>query len=1266
MAREWQKVKKYKPEQIGTDNLVSQSAEGHFEKNTLVEGVLVQTYDAGDGPVTYVSEGRFVDGKLSEGKKMRGKVLVQESKIDLSRRSVVTSFDRTGRPSKRVFVSKTGDWIKTEVFENGRIVLLREPNALLNLTTFRQYTPENGRFFAVGYMLFDREVPYPNIFKLKELPQDLQSVTLRDTRRALVYQGDVTGFTPHGKGKLYNRHSEVLYSGDLSHGLRHGKGTAYGPAEGERTVRVYSGDFSEDKRHGQGTQYDPSDGEGKYKQYEGSWEHGFLTEGTEYLKDTVLYQGPFHGRAVDGHYFHHGKGERFHENGAPYFKGNFAYGMFTGDNLEVFNADGTKYYEGDLVDGLFGRYGVAYLPDGTTLEQRSSFDSLEDAPLTEITHYNRDGGISYKGGADLITDGATDGLEHITDYKRQREGVIYYENGERFEGEFKDNQRHGPGTYYYADDSIKFQGSFFMDQYDGDCLENLPDGTPLFRGFFEKGNCIRGEGTFQFEDEEYIGLIENGQRIGRGEVKYANGVIRYRGGFENNLFCHDGEEFYQNGNLRYSGSFGEGLYDGSGLLYSEHGDLIYDGHWSAGSRTGEGTMYFSDGSYYEGSFLRDKKDGFGLDFYPSGKQRYEGEFKADKEHGQGKLFSHDGTLIYEGQWQDGRYHGAGKLYYSDGTLHYSGEFLEGKQHGDGSEYDEKGQLRFEGHWEEDERSGQGRVYYKNKESFYGTIADGLKQGLGKYYYADGQLAYEGNYLDNKRHGQGSAYNEDGRLHFCGEWKKGFKDGHGLQYNANGVLIYDGGYQEGKFHGNGKYYTGEGTLYYDGSFQYGKRNGYGLHYNKQGLCDYVGYYEDGMRSGFGISYTPNGEHVMYSGFWSLGKYHGCGVIYLHDEPRFSGMFLNGLMNGRINEIENGRIVREAIYENGQTLYQRAYDYADVLIYEGGACHNGLPDGDGISYDGLGNITFKGRFFQGHPVELGPFLRKTVEPMPEIPELGTHDFNLYRTKSIYKIMGVELETGVRLFCTLENGIPTGTGSAVFHDGRKYFGSFQEGRPSGYGTITGPDGRKYVGEVFDGSPHGGGTLTMPDGNRYEGSFKSMLRNGNLRVLCATGEILHVQYRDDIQVSHAIQYKFIEQSLSRFPDSVLNQNTAAENAVPAEPVPAPAPVPLEASPSAEQSGAPLQAEKAPEGQPVSFELPDDKNTQHQAYRQAADNFHDYSAEIDLNAIKNAEQGGFTVNIGNVSARAPLPDVPEPAADQDDPTLRQAQDVLAGWMETN
>ena len=62
---------------------------------------------------------------------------------------------------------------------------------------------------------------------------------------------------------------------------------------------------------------------------------------------------------------------------------------------------------------------------------------------------------------------------------------------------------------------------------------------------------------------------------------------------------------------------------------------------------------------YEGSFLNNKKEGYGVFTYGDGKV-YKGHFQNDKRHGTGH-FSINEENYYTGEWQNGKMHGLGKL-----------------------------------------------------------------------------------------------------------------------------------------------------------------------------------------------------------------------------------------------------------------------------------------------------------------------------------------------------------------------------------------------------------------------------------------------------------------------------------------------------------------------------------------------------------------------------------------------------------------------------
>ena len=72
--------------------------------------------------------------------------------------------------------------------------------------------------------------------------------------------------------------------------------------------------------------------------------------------------------------------------------------------------------------------------------------------------------------------------------------------GDKYVGEFKDDKKHGQGTYTFAD-GTKYVGEFKDDKY-------------------------HGQGTYTFADadgEQYVGEFKDGKKHGQGTYTYADG-----------------------------------------------------------------------------------------------------------------------------------------------------------------------------------------------------------------------------------------------------------------------------------------------------------------------------------------------------------------------------------------------------------------------------------------------------------------------------------------------------------------------------------------------------------------------------------------------------------------------------------------------------------------------------------------------------------------------------------------------------------------------
>lgn len=173
------------------------------------------------------------------------------------------------------------------------------------------------------------------------------------------------------------------------------------------------------------------------------------------------------------------------------------------------------------------------------------------------------------------------------DRKAQKDGphhTVYWTTGERYQGEWRDNKKHGKGTVIYKNG----------DKYEGDWENDVRHGLGTLWIFKEGKYIVRfngewrndqptGHGTcFDDDGNSYEGDWLNGKRHGKGRAVYGGRAI-----------------------------------DGFG------GD-VYEGNFANDMKHGPGTMMYGNGDVYEGSWSEDKKHGSGTHYYMTKGKRYDG------------------------------------------------------------------------------------------------------------------------------------------------------------------------------------------------------------------------------------------------------------------------------------------------------------------------------------------------------------------------------------------------------------------------------------------------------------------------------------------------------------------------------------------------------------------------------------------------------------------------------------------------------------------
>lgn len=96
------------------------------------------------------------------------------------------------------------------------------------------------------------------------------------------------------------------------------------------------------------------------------------------------------------------------------------------------------------------------------------------------------------------------------------------------------------------------------------------------------------------------------------------------------------------------------------------------------------------------------------------------------------------------------------------------------------------------------------------------------------------------------------------------------------------------------------------------------------------------------------------------------------------------------------------------------------------------------------------------------------------------------------------------------TLRNGLPEGTGKAVYPD-KTYSGEFKNGKPEGSDTITYSAGTKYMGEVKNYVPNGKGVCYFNDKSKYDGEWKNNARDGQGTYTYSNGAIYKGEWKSN-----------------------------------------------------------------------------------------------------------------------------------------------------------
>ena len=202
---------------------------------------------------------------------------------------------------------------------------------------------------------------------------------------------------------------------------------------------------------------------------------------------------------------------------------------------------------------------------------------------------------------------------------------------------------------------------------------------------------------------------------GKGKLKWPNGD-KYGGRFVGGVPQGDGVKLFVADNTTIQGSFRNGMACGRGKMTRENAqgqiEYCYEGEFLADKPDGFGVETQSNGNKYEGYFTKGKKGPNGTMWFTDGNV-YVGEFKNDTLHGHGKLTNTSKQMSYEGDWQANKMHGMGLYLWDDGRR-YQGQYVADKKTGFGVYMWIDGRVYY-GMWKDGAQHGEGTIVNPNME-----------------------------------------------------------------------------------------------------------------------------------------------------------------------------------------------------------------------------------------------------------------------------------------------------------------------------------------------------------------------------------------------------------------------------------------------------------------------------------------------------------------------------------------------------------------------
>ena len=199
-------------------------------------------------------------------------------------------------------------------------------------------------------------------------------------------------------------------------------------------------------------------------------------------------------------------------------------------------------------------------------------------------------------------------------------GILYYHNGDVYEGNWNNNEFTGYGRYTDSNGLV-------------------------IEGLFEAFKINTYGEMWMNDNFYYIGAFNDGSRQGKG--KESTKVSDYEGDFYQNKKHGVGKIEYKNVAESYFGEFNKDEITGRGTYTWANKDQ-FSGDFINGKMHGKGEYLWPEGGRYVGEYKNNIKEGKGIFYWTNGRV-YEGDFSNGKPHGEGiiKQFGKEYKVTFE-------------------------------------------------------------------------------------------------------------------------------------------------------------------------------------------------------------------------------------------------------------------------------------------------------------------------------------------------------------------------------------------------------------------------------------------------------------------------------------------------------------------------------------------------------------------------------------------------------------------------------------------